>query len=260
MRFLQGAIQTVTSEYLHRHGRDWVYPVYHGSTQENLRIIYDVGFKDWSRENIHERRNGFSESSRWDGPSVPPVHFLGMGTYFTESKGFAKLFSGGSAKNLKKFAIQVDRDRLCTINFASERTMMKWWRSYGYDPEAEGQVDATWTMTDNLKREFDAVYYKGTGFSRGFGDRNQICVFDNRRVYLIDDSQASGFELGAKVRRKGDGMVGVVVSEPESLEGILDKYPLAATWLKPGAGLRFLVKWNRGGRSSVQDVEVEPMN
>jgi hypothetical protein len=117
-------------------------------------------------------------------------------------------------------------------------------------------VEATKKLTQTLKSKYDAVWFKGKTMYKTL-DGDQLCVYDPNNVYEINASLAQPGEVGAKVRRKVDGMKGVIVKR-ENIEGILERYPAAASWIKPGAKYRMHVKWQRGGTDmNVQDVDVD---
>ena len=166
------------------------------------------------------------------------------------------MFNGGSVKGMKTYYL--DAPNYDTINFGAPHTMMNWWIKNGYDPTLakKDRVAATRKMTEYLKSQWDAVWYKGQGL-RKLLDGDQICVYDPNKIYEIDPTLAQRDEVGAKVRRKSDGMKGVVVKR-ENIETLLEKYPAASSWVKPGAKWRMWVKWQKGGTDmNVQDVDVD---
>ena len=64
-------------------------------------------------------------------------------------------------------------------------------------------------------------------------------------------------DIETKVRRKSDGMRGVVTKR-ENIEHILEEFPAAASWVKPGAKWRMWIRWQKGGSDfNVQDVDVD---
>lgn len=175
-------------------------PVYHGSDPQTQEKISKNGFRifigNYGSENI---RNGYANYARY-GPAneIPPVHHLGFGVYFTQSKESAKRYNNNSTKGLREYYLDVPR--LLTINYGSENTMMKWWKSMGYDTELakKDRVGATKLLTDRLSDEYDAVLYLGKSL-RTMLDGNQIVVFDVNRIYEIDNSLAGEMEMGSKV-------------------------------------------------------------
>lgn len=205
-------------------------PVYHGTTGQNFEKIVNQGFDvrigEFGDEGVS---NGFSKQAEFNG-LIPPVHFLGYGAYFTTVKNIAKEFAHGNTKVLKEFYLDVPR--LETINFGSPNTMMKWWIKMGYPAQAvkDGEmsrIEATKVLTEKLKSKYDAVWFKGRGLYRLL-DGDQICVFDPSRIYLIDTTKFNDFDIGSKVRRKKDGMIGIIISK-RSLEG--DFLEMRKTWL-----------------------------
>ncbi len=73
----------------------------------------------------------------------------------------------------------------------------------------------------------------------------------------ISSALSQSGEVGAKVRRKSDGMRGVITKR-ENIERMLEKFPAASSWIKPGAKWRLNVKWQKGGTDyNVQDVDVD---
>ena len=232
-------------------------PTFHGTTTDLSQKINEEGFKVFEGEaQTGDIRHGY-EDTQYGSTGIPaPVHHLGYGVYLTTVKDIAKQYNQGSGKGLNPYYI--DAPRLETINFGSPNTMMKWWIKNGYDPELakKDRVAATKKMTETLKSKYDAVYFKGKGIHRLL-DGDQIVVFDPNRIHVIDSTLTKPGEIGAKVIRKVDGMKGVIVKK-ESLEGILEQFPGAASWIKPDAKSRYWVKWKRGGTDmNVQDVEVD---
>src|SRR5690606_6319844 len=141
------------------------------------------------------------------------------------SRNRAKDFNWGTTRGMEKFYLHVPR--LETINWGSTNTMMKWWREHGYDmpplstlaghtqDEIEKtRIEATKKLTDNLKSQFDAVVYKGKAL-RTLLDGDQICVFDARNIYRIDNSLSQGYDAGqGEVVRPGDRIQIKDVYEP----------------------------------------------
>jgi hypothetical protein len=196
---------------------------------------------------------------------------LGFGVYFTTVKSIGKRFGYGSAGP----AYFLDVPRLETINFGAPNTMMKWWIANGYSPEIAklDRVAATQRLTNHLKAQWDAVWYKGKGLHRLL-DGDQICIFEPAgRVYQLNSKLALPGQIGSRVRRighyhegvmrPGDGMIGIIMKVDEDrMEFIRDlrqKDPeLARRVYHPNATKFYWVKWRRGGTDcNVQDVEVE---
>lgn len=183
--------------------RGYFGPVYHGTSEFKQNEISKDGFKIFvGGAGVGNVTNGFSEVAF-------PIHTLGYGVYFTESAASAKKYAGNN-KQLKEYYLDVPK--LETINYASRNTMMNWWISNGFDPllNSKDRIAATLKMTEVLKSKFDAVYHKGKSVGRSF-DGNQICVFDPSRIYEVDPNLSKGFEIGARVKRKTDGMKGVIL-------------------------------------------------
>jgi hypothetical protein len=213
-------------------------PVWHGAPQERLEKINEEGFKIFvtgprEGDTIH----GYPEGD-YHGGIPAPVHHLGYGVYFTTSPTIAKRFSSGTMKGLKTYYLDVPR--LETINFGAPRTMMKWWVENGYDPELAkmDRVVATVKLTDSLKSKWDAVWFKGKGIHRLL-DGDQVCVYDPSRIYVLDPKLSKSGEAGAKVRRKSDGMVGVILKREPIQEEYRHFHGGNEEWMT--------VKWKKGG-------------
>jgi hypothetical protein len=159
------------------------------------------------------------------------------------------MFNENSTKGMKTYYLNVSNCE--TINFAVPHTMMNWWIKNGYDPELakKDRVAATKKMTEHLKSQWDAVWFRGQGL-RKFLDGDQICVYDPSRVYEIDPTLSKPGDIGSKVRRKSDGMKGVIRRvrnlEPEQSR------------LYHGGTKRLLeVKWQKGLDYNVKDSDVD---
>jgi hypothetical protein len=121
----------------------------------------------------------------------------------------------------------IDAPRLETINFGAKNTMMKWWIENGYDmrpvknfsdPQvAAERLEATINMTNVLKSKYDAVLYKGKGYSSML-DGNQLVVFDSHNIYRHDptadrqDTGDLGVGIGDRIQFKDSTTVGKVVN------------------------------------------------
>jgi hypothetical protein len=239
--------------------RGYFGPVYHGTTNDRREVIDREGFKIFEgEEGSGDIQNGYSGYQDYSTkhPHVPaPVHHLGYGVYFTTKKAIAKEFNFGGA-GIRTYYLDIPNYE--TINFGAPNTMMQWWIKNGYEPDLakKNRVEATKRLTAVLKSKWNAVWYKGQGI-RKLLDGDQICVYDPNRIYEISASLAKPGEVGAKVRRKSDGMKGVIMKR-ENIEHMLEEFPAAATWIKPGAKWRLHVKWQRGGTDmNVQDVDVD---
>jgi GNAT superfamily N-acetyltransferase/8-oxo-dGTP pyrophosphatase MutT (NUDIX family) len=235
-------------------------PVYHGTTEERQEQIGNEGFKIPIGEAYSEGvAHGYLDTGSKEGyhGGIPaPVHHLGFGVYFTTAKAIAKQFAGGTTRGMKTYYLDVPQ--LETINFGVPKTMMKWWVSQGYDGELakKDRVAATKKLTEKLKSKWDAVWFKGKGMHRLL-DGDQICVFDPARIYQVDPNLAKAGDVGSKVKRLADGMRGTIIRR-DNIEGILEQYPAAASWVKPGAKWRYTIKWQKGGTDpNVQDVDLE---
>jgi len=246
-------------------------PVYHGTHETAREAITKEGFKvHVGSERSGDISHGYQASSYAEGKPAP-VHHIGYGAYFTTVKAIAKSFNQGSLKGLKEYYLDIPK--LETINFGAQGTMMKWWVKNGYDmpsvyplkPDmsqrdvADLRVKATVNLTDNLKSKWDAVWFKGKGINRLL-DGDQIVVFDPARIYEVDKSLSGEFEVGSKVRRKSDGMLGEItrVQSEDQVNKFRANIPGSATWLKPETKRLFDVKWKKGGtQHQVQDIDVE---
>jgi hypothetical protein len=193
-------------------------PVYHGSTEESRKNISQQGFrviKDIAGARSEERTHGFQTSDYALGLPAP-IHFLGWGVYFTTVKSIAMKFNwagGPSAKGLT--AYYLNTPRIATINFGATGTIMKWWIAHGYDfdwrnipgernfanPAVERErVRATDHMTEQLKSQYDAVWYKGKGMYKLL-DGDQVCIYEPAgKIFKIDPKLSKGLEVGAQVK------------------------------------------------------------
>jgi len=176
-------------------------PVYHGTTElahekiskEGFKVIYDGYWQRHGYPNMDYGNTGFP----------PPIHHLGYGIYFTTVKNIAKKFNQNKSKNIGPFYINTKN--LETINFASSKKMMNWWISNGYNAEnakisQEHRIEETKNMTETLKSKYDAIWFKGKGgMNAQLLDGDQIVVFDPDLIYKVDDTNVSGYEIGAKV-------------------------------------------------------------
>lgn len=233
-------------------------PVYHGTTPDRRALIDQEGFKSFEGEAGEAQLSHGYENHPYGymtGGPPPPVHHLGFGIYFTTAKAIAKEFSGGTTKGMKTYYLDVPN--MEEINFGSTNTMMKWWKDNGYDPELakRDRVAATRELTRSLSSQFDAVWYKGKGLYRLL-DGDQICVYDPSRIYEVDKAIIQPGEIGSRVKRIKDGMIGTIVDSDDAVE-IKEKFPLANTWIRPETTKILTVKWRRGGtQTNVQDTDV----
>jgi len=236
-------------------------PVYHGTNSENRGKIEQEGFKVHVGEARDEGISHGYNISSYAMSRPPPVHHLGYGIYFTTTKAIGKQFNNDSVKGLKQYYLDIPKR--ATINFGASGTMMKWWLENGYDmPEvkdfsdpkvAKDRIEATKHLTEKLKSQYDAVWFKGWGL-RKLLDGDQIVVFDPSKIYEVDSKLAKGLDVGAKVKRKADGMVGVI----RGSQTIREEHKQYAA---KGATKRLEIKWKKGGTDlNVFDVDVEPMS
>lgn len=198
-------------------------PVYHGTTEEGRKSIEQHGFKvvkdidDRSEDRVH----GY-ETSDYALGAPAPIHHLGWGVYFTTVKAIAMRFNwagGPSTKGLTQYYLNIPR--MTTINFASQRTMMKWWIENGYDFDwrnvpgeknfanpavMKERVRATNHMTEQLKSQYDAVWFKGKTLYKAL-DGDQVCIYEPEgKIFKVDPKLSKGLEVGAQVRIK-DGAI-----------------------------------------------------
>src|SRR5208282_2785083 len=225
-------------------------PVYHGTTEERQEQIGNEGFKVYVGEaGSGDIAHGYQSEGYYEG--IPaPVHHLGYGVYFTTNKNIAKDFAGGTTRGMKTYYLDVPR--LETINFGVPKTMMKWWIGQGYDKELAktNRVEATKKMTEHLKSQFDAVWFKGKGLQRLL-DGDQICVFDPNRIHQVDPNLAKPGDIGSKVKRKADWMKGTIVGSRTIPQDVADEY-----W--GGETRVYSVKWQKGGTdNNVKGSQIE---
>jgi hypothetical protein len=198
-------------------------PVYHGSSR--METILTTGFDLKQIVPVNNVRSklasildmtemgqantgpahGYPFTEYYSGAGVPPpIHHLGFGIYLTTVRNIGRKFNGMSVKNLVEFYLDVPR--LETINFGSPRKMMEWWFKNGYniDPNVIKNDDhhewvrATGKLTQTLRGQYDAVWFKGKGI-RTLLDGDQVVVFDPRRIYRVDAKLSAGLEIGAPV-------------------------------------------------------------
>ena len=214
-------------------------PVWHGSSPKGREIIEREGFKifyDFEPNAQSGIPNGYDDRPYWDG--IPaPIHHLGFGVYFTTVRRIAKNFNMGTERGLIDFYIDTKSNDI--INFGIPKTMMKWWVQHGYNPEIAkvDRVLATQLLTDNLKSQFDSVWYKGRGFSQLL-DGDQVCVYYPEIIYKVDKALAQPGEIGSKVTRVSDGMTGIL-QQRRSLAGY--------EHLHHGEIELLTVRWKKGG-------------
>lgn len=237
-------------------------PVYHGTTPENRAMIDQEGFRLFEGEARQGPVSQGYENQPYGNEGIPPpVHHLGFGIYFTTNKMNAKNFSGGTTRGMKTYYLDIPNH--ATINFGTEKNMMRWWIKNGYDPELakSDRVTATRLLTQNLSSQYDAVWYKGKGLRRLL-DGDQICVYDPSRIYEIDISLANPGDIGSRVKRKSDGMIGTILDVKDATDFQYfwaKKNPgKPHPWLKPETTKIFSVKWRKGGTDgNINDVDVE---
>lgn len=257
-------------------------PVYHGTTQDNIKQIQDKGFEIFvGGDRTGNIRHGYPEQSYGNTNVPPPIHHLGYGIYFTTVKSIAKKFNQNTIKNLKEYYLDIPR--LETINFASPKKMMDWWIKNGYDPDLakQNRIEATKRLTDNLKSKYDGVYFKGGGLYRHL-DGNQIVVFDTNRIYQIDNSLSQGKDIGSKVVlvqdlmrwvRDENGESKQVLVTPKGMTGVIkDKkpaQPMRDYWFGNGnekphwtedSDYVYTIIFKKGGtQHNILDKHIEPI-
>jgi len=246
-------------------------PVYHGSTQEGLKKIEDIGFKfDIGDERQGDIRHGYLNVPYYPGGPPAPVHHLGYGVYFTTVKAIAKQFNQETTKGLKEYYLDVKN--IAKINFASPKRMMDWWISNGYDLDKTNgnRVEATKLLTDNLKSKYDAVWFKGKGIRRLL-DGDQIVVFDPSKIYRIEAPKEVGKFIGSKVIFVEDkyDYNGSIVA-PKGMTGIIvykePAQPMRDTWYRTDvehwtgdSEYAYDVKLKKGGTVyGILDKHIEP--
>lgn len=211
---------------------------FHGTTQESADNILNHGFVwEHGESGSGTVRNGYPNEMYGFTGCKSPVHHLGYGIYLTESRKQAKNFG----HKLLEFCI-LKSARIGSINFASPKTMMKWWVDNGYDCKlAEtDRVKATQQLTQNLASKWDAVCFRGKGFRRSLLDGNQICVYNPGIIRRVDRKLAQPGQVGSKVRRKIDGMRGQIVGFYDMPKDKADQYHRGNTKI-------LKVRWDRGG-------------
>jgi hypothetical protein len=249
-------------------------PVYHGSTQENLKNIEDTGFEiRVGGEREGGISHGYLNVPYYTGGDPAPIHHLGYGIYFTTVKSIAKRFNRGTVKGLKEYYLDVKN--IEEINFASPKRMMDWWKSNGYNlVKTNGdRVEATKLLTDNLKSKYDAVWFKGKGI-RSLLDGDQIVVFDVNNIYQIEAPKEKGKFIGSKVifvQDKVDyngnieapiGMTGVIVDKDEakSMRDWWFSHGHTTPHWSEDSEYYYRIKLKKGGTiSGVLDRYIEPL-
>jgi len=215
-------------------------PVYHGTTEEKQESIGNEGFKVYIGDaGSGDVAHGYEGNQPYHDGIPAPVHHLGFGIYLSTNKTIAKQFAGGTTRGMKSYYLDVPR--LETINFGVPKTMMKWWISQGYNGKLakKDRVEATKQMTEHLKAQFDAVWFKGKGMYKLL-DGDQICVFDSSRIYEVDAAMSKSGDIGSKVIRKADGMKGVI-------KNVRSIPPDVAQQYHGGADKFYEIKWTKGG-------------
>lgn len=204
-------------------------PLYHGTTVEKRDLIEKEGFKFfkgvgyWGTRGVDRSyddniSNGYSFTPYSQLINIPPpIHHLGFGIYFTKSITIGKKYNQGSVKGLKPYYLK--SNKIETINWGASNTMMKWWKTNGYnmpsfsemkeDPKLQDGkskmsrwIQETDNLTKTLSSKFDAVWYKGKGMS-SLLDGDQVCVYDVDNVVEIDNS------LSPKLRARKDTYIGI---------------------------------------------------
>lgn len=255
-------------------------PIYHGTSDENMEKILKEGFKIFESSSKFDSKikNGYPISNYYGGKPAP-IHHLGYGVYFTTVKNIAKQYNGNK---LPKHIFYLKSSNILTINFGAERTMMDWWIKNGYDIKSYEnfsnhskieleRIQATLNMTKNLASKYDAIHFKGKGFSKLL-DGDQLCVFKPNKIYLIDKNLYNDYEIGSKViyninyeipekykdRFEEDdnfvyfkGFNGTIIEKyPKNVKGIITKIRLIEPQHRHfhnGNDGFYEVKWTKGG-------------
>lgn len=192
----EGVIPSVTTQ--EAVNKSMFGPVYHGSTPEKLEKIKNTGFKIIKAPTGSPGVSHGYPDEPYHGGFSPPMHHLGFGVYFTTVKAIGKRFNNDSERGLFQYYLDVPRKE--TINFAATGTMMKWWQANGFNiADGVGQYKATENLTHELSSKYDAVWFKGKTMYRTL-DGDQVCVYDPRRIYILDNSAVGGHDLGAMVK------------------------------------------------------------
>lgn len=257
-------------------------PVYHGTKQENLSKIDQDGFKIvMGLYGTSGMSQGYESSPSYGNTGVPPpIHHLGFGVYFTKSRTIAKKFAGESVRGMKTYFLNIPKYE--EINWGSPNTMMKWWIKNGYEPELArrgegGRYMATAKMTEKLKSEWDAVWYKGHGVYRLL-DGDQVCVYEPEgKIFEIDLSLSQGLDAGSAVRAVKDifwtDREGKVYGDviPKGTKGIIKSKQLIDPewkekfkefpnhWTLGMDKYIVTVKWKKGGEKQAPDSSIEPL-
>lgn len=217
-------------------------PIYHGTSQSSRGEIEKNGFKII----IGNAREGKTQNGLL-GVEYP-IHWLGFGVYFTTVKSIAKRYAFGSVAGMKTYYL--DTDKILTINWGSQNTMMKWWKEVGWvaPKDESGRIAATKKMTANLSSQYDAVWYKGKGL-RSMLDGDQICVYNLSVIRELDSKSAGKGEIGSKVVAAEDITFGSK-TVPAGTKGVLlNRREIEARFLPYHKGNKeFLeIKWAKGG-------------
>jgi len=235
-------------------------PLYHGTTEENRGKIEEEGFKIFiGPESSGNISHGYGGSNYHN--SIPaPVHHLGYGIYFSTVKNIAKQFAGGTVRGMKEYYL--DSNSVEIINFGSPRTMMEWWVNNGYDADLAqtDRVSATMKMTEALKSRYDAVWFKGKGINRLL-DGDQVCVFDLSKIYEVNKVDIVAGEIGSKVKRLSDGMMGVLVGKLTAgdVRAINNPNHYLMKYVNDGVNNFYSIKWKKGAYSAnyLPETEIE---
>lgn len=108
-----------------------------------------------------------------------------------------------------------------------------------------------------LSSKYDAVWFKGKGIRRLL-DGDQICVFNVNNIFEIDHSLSQPMEIGSKVRRKSDGMIGRILKK-EDIKGWPTGIRNLHKWLTPETKMLYTIVWNKGGtQRNIPDYQLEP--
>ncbi len=180
-------------------------PVYHGSTQDNLKAISQDGFKLFKGAPRSGNISNGYQLKHYANSLPPPIHHLGYGIYFTTNKSVAKRYSYGTVKGLVPYYIHAPN--MGTINFGAPNTMMKWWLQNGYTAHPnmtqDEWVQATENLTNTLSSKYDAIWFKGKGLTTLL-DGDQIVVFNINNIFQLDNDLSVGYEDHGNILKIGN--------------------------------------------------------
>jgi hypothetical protein len=213
-----------------------IYPVYHGTNEQNYSTIIQQGFKAPSSYDSEHKKNSYGLVDYYD-KIPPPTDHLGFGIYFTKNKSIAQTFNKTGWEGKRRLPIYaINAPNFLEINFAAPRTMMKWWLENGYNEQKARDAlkyrnyrlrdEATKELTDNLSSKYDAIHFKGKTIYRTL-DGDQFCVYDPKNIYIINDSDAKIGDINSKVSLK-DGSKGKIVEKRKLYDRNIEWYKTRA--------------------------------